>query len=782
MTLGGRHFPILLALVAAILAQRATRAEDPPAAAPSFERDVLPFLKTHCYHCHGNGKQEAELALDKFTDNTSVLKDRKTWDTVKHMLREGEMPPKERPRPPAGDIEAVLKSIEAVLASLDCSKVKNVGRVTLRRLNRAEYNNTIRDLVGVDFLPAADFPDDDVGYGFDNIGDVLSTTPLLLERYLTAAETIFEKAIVVPEPVDPKDIRLEGIRVSRGAGETTDGGAAVYGEGEAYGETYLTEGDYIVRINVYAKQVGDEKVRAAIRLNREKVKEFEIDTTDREKPLTLETKIRVRSGTARIGVALVNPFSHPDSTPESPNRRLLLMRGIVVDGPYNPPAPPAPEVHKRLMAHAPDLAPREAAREIVTRFARRAFRRPVKPGEVERVLQTYDLAEKEGDVFEQRVRMALCRVLVSPHFLFRIEIDPPGSKPGEPYPISDHELASRLSYFLWSTMPDDELMTLADSGQLRSNLRPQVERMLKDGKSSAFVVNFAGQWLTLRKLAQVVPDKESFPNWDESLRRAMLRETELFFEAILREDRSILEFLNADFTFVNGRLAYHYGIKGVLGREFERVAVPEGRGGLLTQASILTITSNPTRTAPVKRGKWVLEQLLGTPPPPPPPNVPELPEKGELKGSLRKVMEQHRENAICASCHARMDPIGFAFENYDGIGAWREKDGEHAIDSSGELPDGQKFQGPAELKKILQGKKELFARALSEKILTYALGRGVEYYDECAIDRIVAELEKHDYRFSTLIVQTALSDPFLMRTAAGDAMAKANEAAKGETQ
>jgi hypothetical protein len=735
----------------------------------AFDSGMLPFLKANCYHCHGNGKSEADLVLDKYQDATSVLKDRKVWDNVAHMVRSGEMPPKERPRPMAGDIENFLKSIDATLASLDCSKVMNVGRVTLRRLNRVEYNNTIRDLVGVDFKPAADFPADDVGYGFDNIGDVLSTTPLLLEKYLAAAETVFQKAIVVPEPLDIRDTRLMGLRIRRNAGEEIDDGAVLYGgEGEVYGETYLDAGEYVVRAQVYAKQVGDEKVRAVLRANGEKIAELEVTSTDRDEMMTLEGRVRVRAATNRISVALANPFAAVDSTDESPNRRLLFMKGIVLEGPHDPPRPPAPEVHQRLMAHAEAAKPREAAREIVARFARRAFRRPVTGEEVEHILAIYDLAEKEGEVFEERVRLALCRVLVSPHFLFRIEVDPPTAKPGEPYPINEHELASRLSYFLWSTMPDEELLSLADRGELRAKLRPQVERMIKDPKSSAFVENFAGQWLTLRKLAQVEPDRDTFKDWDESLRKAMFRETELFFEAIMREDRSILEFLDADFTFVNGRLAWHYGIKsGPLGREFERVAVPPGRGGLLTQASILTITSNPTRTAPVKRGKWVLEQLLGTPPPPPPPNVPELPEKGELKGTLRQVMEQHRENAICASCHARMDPIGFAFENYDAIGAYRDQERGLPIDPSGELPDGQKFQGPAELKKILLGKKELFARSLSEKILTYALGRGIEYYDQCAVDKVVAALDKNDYRFSTLIVETVSSDPFLMRTASG---------------
>jgi hypothetical protein len=420
------------------------------------------------------------------------------------------------------------------------------------------------------------------------------------------------------------------------------------------------------------------------------------------------------------------------------------------------------------MHHRADLPPREAAREIITRFASRAFRRPARPEEVDRFLKLYDQADHEGERFENRVRLALYGVLVWPHFLFRIELDPTDAKPGTSYPINEYALASRLSYFLWSSMPDDELFALAAKGRLRQNLDAQVRRMLRDPKSAAFVENFAGQWLTIRKLAYVVPDPKTFPNFDEELRAAMTRETELFFEAILREDRSILELLDADFSFVNERLAKHYGIAGVAGPEFRRVKLPANRGGILTQASILTLTSNPTRTSPVKRGKWVLEQILNSPPPPPPPDVPELPETKQLTGSLRKVMEQHRENALCASCHRRMDPIGFAFENYDAVGAWREQDGGFAVDPSGELPDGQSFQGPAELKVILKGKKDVFTRCLTEKVLTYALGRGLEYYDRCAVDAILEALDQNDDRLSSLVVAVAKSEPFQMRTATGE--------------
>jgi hypothetical protein len=763
---------LILAISASALPAQdaaATKPAGDAALQPTFARDVLPFLKAHCFHCHGteDGKNKADLTLSSYKDDLSIQQDRKVWDNVLHMLRTGEMPPMERQRPPAADIEAVTAAIEGVLANLDCSKAPNVGRVTVRRLNRAEYNNTIRDLVGIDHQPAADFPSDDVGYGFDNIGDVLSTTPLLFERYLAAAESVLQKVIVLPETVEAKDIRLQSFRITRDAGETTNGGGVLYAEGDVYGESFLDAGDYNINVEVYAKQVGDEKVRGAIRVGHETIKEFEVTSTNRDKLQVLEAKIRVPAGTTRVGVALLNPHVAADSTDEAPKRRLLFVRSIVADGPYNPPPPPAAAHQNKLLAHAEGLEPREAAREVIARFATRAFRRPVQPAEVERILRLYDAAEKEGEKYEERLRLALCRVLVSPHFLFRVELDPPGAKAGESYLVSELELASRLSYFLWSTMPDDELNGIALKGELRKNLPAQIERMLKDAKSTAFVQNFAGQWLTLRKLPQVSPDAALFPQFDDDLRSAMQKETELFFEDILRENRSVLHFIDADFTYVNARLARHYGIDGVFGAEFRKIKSPANRGGLLTQASILTLTSNPNRTAPVKRGKWVLEQLLGTPPPPPPPDIPDLDERKTLTGTVRQVMEQHRANPICASCHARMDPLGFAFENYDAIGAFREKDGQFPIDPSGELPDGRKFQGPRELKTILKDKKELFARSLAEKMLTYALGRGLEYYDKCAVDKILAALEKNDYRMQTLIVETVNSDPFQKRTASG---------------
>ncbi|AGA30073.1 DUF1592 domain-containing protein [Singulisphaera acidiphila] len=735
---------------------------------PSFSKDAIPFLSKHCYACHGDGKQKGDLSLDSDRDEQAVEKNRKVWENVLEMIRAGEMPPKNRPRPSTEEVEVALLAIDGVLNRLDCSQTRNVGRVTLRRLNRVEYNNTIRDLVGVDFKPAADFPNDDVGYGFDNIGDVLSLSPLLFEKYLTAAETILEQAIVTDTTPTPTKSQLGGIRETEGAGGEKRGfGRFLHSIGSFRAQGYFDEGDYKLRVSAFGQQVGDQPVRAILRINGEDIQEFDV-TGDRSSPTKIEQQVRIKAGTKTFAVTFLNPYTDPKNSDSDKNRRLLFLSGIELDGPYNSPPPVFPETHRRIMAHQPGLPAREAAREIVTRFAARAFRRPVQPGEVDRLMKLYDKAELEGERFEDCVRLVLEGVLVWPDFLFRIELDPRDAQPGTSYPVSEYELASRLSYFLWSSMPDETLLTLAAEGRLRAELENELRRMLKDPKSAAFVENFAGQWLTIRKLAYVAPDAKEFPGFDEDLRSAMYRETELFFESIVREDRSILDFLDADYSFVNERLAKHYGMPGIEGKEFRRVKLPANRGGILTHASILTLTSNPTRTSPVKRGKWVLDQLLNTPPPPPPPDVPEFPEDKRLTGSLRKVMEMHREKPLCASCHQRMDPIGFAFENYDATGAWRDKDGTFLIDPSGALPDGRSFQGPAELKTILRGKKELFSRCLAEKMLTYAMGRGLEYYDKCAVDKILEALNQNGDRLSVLMAEVVKSEPFQMRTATGE--------------
>jgi mono/diheme cytochrome c family protein len=731
------------------------------------------FLQKHCLHCHGEKTKRADLALHVYRDEAVVLKDRKTWENVLHVVRSGEMPPKKRPRPDAAEVAAFLGSVEAIFARADRNARPDPGRVTVRRLNRTEYNNTIRDLVGIDFQPADDFPADDIGHGFDNIGDVLSVSPLLLERYLVAAESIAHQAIAV-EPPRPAVRHLEGrfllpfLEPSRSRGirwrplSGTDKLQAHY--------LLRTEGDYVLRVRAYGTSPDAEPARLALLADGKELKTFDVKGTEKDSVLC-EAPVAFAPGEHQLDVALVNPT-------RGDKPRTLFVRYLELAGPKDawPPS------HRRLLACTPVLSQREQTREVLTRFASRAYRRPATAAEVERLIKLVDDAEARGEKWEAGIRFAVQAVLVSPKFLFRLELDDCPDSPG-PHPLDDYQLASRLSYFLWSSMPDDELFALAGRKALAANLDAQVRRMLQDPRARALVDNFALQWLQLRRLKTVTPDPKLFPSFNEKLRAAMLEETSRFVDAVFREDRSILDLIDADFTFLNGPLARHYGIvdtngtradekparpggQPIYGDKFQRVHLSGGgRGGLLTQASVLTVTSNPTRTSPVKRGRWVLEQILGTPPPPPPPDVPELAEgaKAILSGSLRQRMEQHRTKPSCAICHARMDPIGFGFENFDAVGAFRTKDGDFPIDPSATLPDGQSFKGPDELKAILRGKKELFARCLAEKMLTYALGRGLEYYDRPAVDRIVAALARNDYKFSTLVAEIARSDPFRLR-------------------
>ena len=588
----------------------------------AFAKEVVPLLTKYCIKCHGGPRPKGELALDKFKDENAALKKPQVWEKVVHNLRSGDMPPESKPKPTAKEMEIITTWIAKGLAAADCTKNRDPGRVTIRRLNRIEYNNTIRDLVGIDFRPADEFPADDVGYGFDNIGDVLTLSPLLLERYLDAAEKIVEQAFK-----DPK-----------------------------FRQRYF--------------------------------------------PVPKDKKERPKDD---------------------------IVRGWIES------------------------------------FARQAYRRPVTAEEIGRLKNFVELALQNKQGQDKGLQLAFKAILCSPHFLFRVEVDHAKGI----YPISEYELASRLSYFLWSSMPDEKLFQLAGSGNLRKELEFEVRRMLKDPKSRALTENFAAQWLNFRLLREFNPDPTSFPTFNEKLRDAMQTETEMFFETIVKEDRSILDFIDGDFTFVNDVLAKHYGIPGIKGQKFQRVKLTgEERGGVITQASILAVTSNPTRTSPVKRGKWILENILGTPPPPPPPDAGELPEdKAELNGTLRQRMEMHRSKAICASCHQRMDPLGFALENYNAIGAWRTKDGKFPVDNSGALPTGQSFKGPKGLREILKGKQADFRRCLSEKMLTYALGRGLEYYDRCAVDDICQALVRNQDRFSAMIVAIVKSDPFQKRKA-----------------
>jgi hypothetical protein len=610
------------------------RAADPTpmqkvAEKPSFVKQVAPVLAKYCTGCHGGDKPKGKLALDVYQDDETPLKNGKIWDKVSRNLEGGIMPPKSRPQPTDAEKAAILGWVEATVNQTGCAVEKDPGRVTMRRLNRVEYNNTIRDLLGVEGNFSENFPSDDVGYGFDNIGDVLSMPPMLMEMYLAAAEKVVAKVLEKPES----------------------------------------------------------------------------------------------------------------------KKRVFICR---------------PSEKNKA----------ECTQKILENLAARAYRRSATEADVKRLVRLVELAQKNGDNFDASIGLALRAVLVSPSFLFRVELDREPGNPKAAHPVNDFELASRLSYFLWSSMPDEELFDQARKGTLRKdgNLEAQAKRMLKDPKAKALVDNFAGQWLQTRRLKTMYPDKKRFKDFNDQLRDDMLKETELFVEAIFREDRNVLEFLDADYTFLNERLAKFYGIEDVKGNEFRRVQLTgDQRGGVLTMASILTITSNPTRTSPVKRGKWILENIFNAAPPPPPPNAGELNEKKAVveSASLRQRMEQHRKNPDCAVCHDRMDPLGFGFENYDAVGAWRTKDGKFDIDTAGDLPDGKSFNGPKELKAILKSKDKEFRRCLSDRLLTYALGRGLESYDKCAVDQIADNLARNDYRFSSLVVSIVHSEPFQQRRGTG---------------
>ncbi len=725
-------------------------------AAPTYGKSVRPLLEKYCYTCHGNGKKKADLALDAYQDEAAIQNDRKTWGKILHHVRTREMPPENKPQPTQAERDLIANWIELEVFKCDC-KHPDPGRVTLRRLNRAEYNNTVRDLVGVNFQPADDFPTDDIGYGFDNIGDVLSLPPILLEKYLAAATKILDAAIIT-DPLKPPARKFPG-GVLPSVGEIS------------VPVDFPKAGEYILRAKAYGDQAGKEPARMGLRLANKEIKVFEVPGGEKS-PGIYEVRLPLKAGTQPFAAAFLNDYYNPKGKVGDRDRNLHVLEMEVV-GPIENSLPELPATHRRIIFRQPSAGNQpEVAREIIGRFAQRAYRRPVSVEEVNRLAKFVELAAKEGESFDKGIKLALSAVMISPHFLFRGELQPEPDNPKSIHPVNEYALASRLSYFLWSSLPDDELFRQAEKGTLRKNLDAQVKRMLLDPKAHALVDNFAAQWLQLRNLKQVSPDPKLFADFDEPLRAAMQRETELFFETILREDRSVLDFLDANYTFVNERLARHYGLEGISGEQFQRVFFKnKQRGGILTQASILTITSNPTRTSPVKRGKWVLENILGTPPPPPPPNVPELSEdKGKvLAGSLRQRMEQHRENPGCASCHARMDPIGFGFENFDGIGAWREQDGDFPVDPVGKLVSGESFNTPAQLRLILlKGKNEEFVHCLSEKMLTYALGRGLEYYDKCALDQIGKGLARNKYKFSSFILEVVRSVPFQQRRGEGE--------------
>ena len=802
-------FRTLAACAAALVASVVPAHAQPAAPAGSGAAQVRAVLDRYCVTCHNGRLRTAGLALDTLGVG-QVGGHAEAWEKVVRKLRARAMPPAGRPRPDRATYEAVASVLETALDRAAADN-PNPGRTAAHRLNRSEYANAVRDLLDLEVDARALLPPDDADLGFDNMADILSMSPARLERYLSAARRIARLALGDPAGaptsetyVVPK-LRFQDHRMSEDLPFGSRGGLA-------FRHHFPADAEYAIRIRLRRQLYGyirglQARQQLEVRIDGRRVAAFTVggprgtpppqtytgtvlgDRAWEEHTLhgdeTLALRVPVAAGPRRLGVAFVQERTERDgvlqprataktlaiaerwsSPSEAPEAAVEL---VSVSGPFHATGPGQTPSRRRILVCEPAGAAEEApcAREVLATIARRAYRRPLTPPDVEALLALYAAGRREGG-FEAGIRRGLEGILVDPEFLFRIERDRAGA-PDRAYPVSDLELASRLSFFLWSSIPDDELLETAASGRLREPavLERQVRRMLADARAQALVDGFAAQWLGLRRLRSVVPAPDLFPEFDDNLREAFEQETKLFVGSQLRADLSVLDLLRADYTFVNERLARHYGIPNVYGSRFRRATFDDGaRGGLLGQGSILTATSYPTRTSPVLRGNWLLEHILGAPPPPPPPDVPALPDRGAggRPASVRERLERHRDNPVCASCHARMDPLGFALEHFDAIGQWRATGAAGAaIDAAGVFPDGTAFRGLAGLRTVLLGEHEQFVRTVVEKLTTYALGRGVQHYDMPAVRRIVRESAADDYRWSSLVLGIVRSLPFQMR-------------------
>jgi len=765
------------------------------------------FIDKYCVGCHNSKTKIGGLTLDA-PDLLNVAAHADVWEKVDKKLRTGAMPPLGMPKPDKAAVDAFATSIETSIDKAYAAN-PNPGRPALHRLNRAEYSNAIRDMLALN-IDAADFlPTDDASFGFDNVANVLGLSPALQERYIAAAGKISRLAVGDPATspiVDTYRVRsdisqddhIEGLPLG------TRGGVLIH-------HNFPLDGEYVIKVKLLKSTVDllfggnaqDETLEIAV--NGERVKTLTINPKIKEAPKpevkvanngfdpaaatklsmsqppdSLEARLFVKAGPQTVTVAflkktlapvedLVEPFERSTFDPSDP-KGLPHVLSVSIGGPFDPKGSGDTPSRRRIFTCHPANASEEmpCARKIISSLAQHAYREPINDSDLETLLSFYQEGRNKG-TFENGIEMALRRVLASPQFVFRFERDPVSVAADTNYRISDIELASRLSFFLWSSIPDDELLRLASQGKLKNPavLEQQVRRMLADSRSQSVVDNFAGQWLYLRNLRGVAPDLESFPNFDDNLRQAFKQETELFFGSIMHEDHNVLDLLNANYTFVNERLARHYGIPNIYGSQFRRVAVTDdARRGLLGQGSLEIVTSVATRTSPVQRGKWLLENIMGTPPNPPPAGVPPLKENaaGGKPLTVRERMEQHRVNQPCAGCHKVLDPLGFAMDNFDAVGAWRTlgEDGS-PIDASGVLADGTKVNGVVDLRNALLSRPNVFVGTMTEKLMTYALGRGVEYYDMPAIRAVVQNAAKNDYRFSSLILGVVKSTPFQMR-------------------
>jgi hypothetical protein len=772
------------------------------------------ILDRYCVTCHNETLKTGNLRLDN-VDLNHIAQDGELWEKVIQKLRTNSMPPADKPQPPKGANDEFLSLLVTTLDE-EAAENPNPGRPAVHRLNRSEYANAIRDLLGLEIDSREFLPTDGSDFGFDNIADSLNVSPMLLERYIMAASKISRLAIgdanVRPSTkiyTLPKAL----MQTSRMDDELSFGSRG----GLSVRHRFPLDGEYVIKVNVESPrsdqpqdlfQRSDAPEQLDVRVDGQRVGAFTIglpkstewkygkngfagdepaekeDLADWWGARTLEARFEAKQGMRTIGVTFLNrTLAYEGVRPRhfpAFYDYLGLLKGVepgVIDfeisGPFEPGEIDKDSPSRRKIftnyPQSPDEE-RSVAKEILSKLARQAYRRPITDYDVDTLLEFFDAGKSDGG-FESGIQFALERILVSPSFIFRVEADPVDTAANEAYPLTDLELASRLSFFLWSSIPDDELLAAAERGELKepSVLENQVLRMLADPKSESLVKNFATQWLYLRNIDAVTPDVNAFPDFDDNLRYALKKETELFFTSQLREDRSLVNLLDADYTYLNERLAEHYGISGISGNHFRRVQLDDpNRRGILGQGSLLTVTSYATRTSPVKRGKWILENILGSPPPAPPPDVPDLPEASEqiVATTVRERMEEHRKNPACASCHVRMDPIGFSLENFDAIGKWRSTDPQGlAIDAHGLLPDGTVLKGPAGLSEVLSGKNEDFTLLTIQKLLTYAVGREIHYYDKPAIRQVAREAEPFDYSWSSVILGIVRSTPFQMRRA-----------------
>ncbi|MBZ5632259.1 MAG: DUF1592 domain-containing protein [Acidobacteriia bacterium] len=770
-----------------------------PAWAQTSSQTAL--LDQYCVTCHSEKLRTGGLSLQG-ANLADIPKGAETWEKVIRKLRVGSMPPQGMPRPDKATLDGFTTFLETALDRSYTAK-PNPGHATMHRLNRTEYANAIRDLLALDIDSTALLPPDDESSGFDNIADVLRVSPSLMERYLSASWNISRLAMgnlkIAPttatyrvRPDLSQDQHIDGLPLG------TRGGILVH-------HTFPVDGEYIIKVRLWRNTFDllrgmEDPHQIEISLDGERVRLVTVGGredfikmaenpgsfgADLDQRLTI--RMPVKAGSRAVSAAtilrsqaqkddLIKPFMRTtidglDITGDPSVDRLNI------EGPFNQTSAGDTASRRKILVCQPagvgnvskDELP--CARKILSTLARRAYRRPLKDSDLEEPLSFYQRRRNNNGSFDAGIESALQLILASPEFLFRFEPDPATAIADTPYRIDDVALASRLSFFLWSSIPDDTLLNLATQGKLKDPaiLDQQIKRMLADPKAEALADNFAEQWLFLRNLKNAAPNLDAFPDFDDNLRQAMRQETKLFFESIQREDRSVLDLLSADYTFVNERLAKHYGIPNIYGSQFRRVPVTDpARRGLLGQASILTVTSYPNRTSPVQRGKWILTNILGTPPTPPPPNVPQLTEnaEGSQPKSVRERMEAHRADAVCAGCHKVMDPVGFALENFDAIGRWRTSDDGAKIDPSGTLFNGAKVDGAAALRETLTSRPEVFVGVMTEKLLTYALGRGVEYYDMPAVRRIVRDAGARDFKFSSLIAGVVKSTPFQMKVKA----------------